>query len=143
MFFKAAVHSWKKGSTEDVEAIRLYLLGKGDLPQRMALCVTVDSLVTPLQMGVQPYRMQDAQGLKRYVFYLAGVFFQLFVGDGAAEKNVACFGVHPARPIWMQNVSIVVRNTGCEEFRGARKTNKLQETLKELDEKELSIRLGD
>jgi len=151
MFFKAAIHSWKKGSTEpymqmepeDVEAIRLYLLGMGDVPKRMALCITVDSLVTPLQMGVQPYRMQDTQGLKRYVFYLAGVFFQLFVGDGAAEKNVACFGVHPARPIWMQNVSIVVRNTGREEFKGARKTKKLEETLKELDEKGLSIRLGD
>jgi hypothetical protein len=43
----------------------------------------------------------------------------------------------------MQNVSIVVRNTGREEFKGARKTKKLEETLKELDEKGLSIRLGD
>jgi hypothetical protein len=150
MFYKAAVHSWKKDAAEphmlmepeNLEAIRQYLLGQSDLPKRMALCITVDSLTTPLQMSVQPYRMEDAQGLKRYVFYLAGVLFQLFVGEDAAEKNVACFGVHPGRPIWMQNVSIVVRDTSREEFKGAKRTKKLEETLKDLDEKGLSIRLG-
>jgi len=151
MFLKAAVHSWKKDSTEpymkmepeDVEAIRLYLLGNGDLPKRMVICITVDSLATPLQMSVQPYRMEDTQGLKRYVFYLPGVFFQLFIGDGAAEKNSACFGAHPARPILMENVSVPVRNTSREEFKGAKKTKKLEQTLKELDENGLSIRLGE
>ena len=130
------------GAGGAVEAIRQYLLGQSDLPKRMALCITVDSLMTPLQMSVQPYRMEDVQGLTRYVFYLAGVFFQLFIGEDAAEKNVACFGVHPARPIWMQNVSIVVRDTSREEFKDAKRTKKLQETLKDLDEKGLSIRLG-
>lgn len=151
MFLKAAVHSWKKDRTEpymqmepeNVEAIRVYLLGKGDLPKRMVLCITVDSLATPLQMSVQPYRMEDTQSLKRYVFYLPGVFFQLLIGDDAAGKNSACFGVHPARPILMENVSIPVRNTGREEFKGAKKTKKLEQTLKELDEKGLSIHLGE
>ena len=151
MFLKAAVHSWKKGSTkpyiqmvpEDVEAIRLYLLGKGDLPKWMVLCITVDSLVTPLQMAIQSYQMEDKQGLKRYVFYVPGVFFQLFIGDGATEKSGACFGAHHDRPILMENVSFSVRNTSREEFKGAKKTKKLEQTLKELDEKGLSIRLGE
>jgi hypothetical protein len=43
----------------------------------------------------------------------------------------------------MENVSIPVRNTSREEFKGAKKTKKLEQTLKELDEKGLSIRLGE
>jgi hypothetical protein len=58
VFYKAAVHSWRGDSSEpymtmeadDVEALRLYLLGKAVLPKNMVVCVTVDSLVVPLQI---------------------------------------------------------------------------------------------
>lgn len=51
LFYKAAVDSWIGGSTEprisleddDIEALRLYLLGEADLPKDMALCIAVDS----------------------------------------------------------------------------------------------------
>jgi hypothetical protein len=67
VFYKAAVHSWRGDSSEpymtmeadDVEALRLYLLGKAVLPKNMVVCVTVDSLVVPLQSMNEPYRMAD------------------------------------------------------------------------------------
>ena len=72
VFFKAAVHSWRGDSSEpympmeadDVEALRLHLLGKGALPEKIVVCVTVDSLVVPLQSMNEPYRMADKDGFK-------------------------------------------------------------------------------
>lgn len=74
VFYKAAVHSWRGDSTDsympmeadDVEALRLYLLGKAPLTKGMVLCVTVDSLDVPLQSMNEPYRMPDSDGFKRY-----------------------------------------------------------------------------
>ncbi len=151
VFYKAAVHSWRGDSSEpympmeadDVEALRLYLLGKAVLPKNVVVCVTVDSLVVPLQSMNEPYRMADKDGFKRYVFYIPGVFFQLFVGDGGETAMPACFSVHPTRPVLVENVSISVRNTGREQLANARRTNKLDEIVKDVEARGKSIRLGD
>jgi hypothetical protein len=151
VFYKAAVHSWRGASSEpympmeadDVEALRLYLLGKADLPKNMVVCITVDSPVSPLQSMNEPYRMADENGFNRYVFYVPGVFFQLLVGDGGEEAMPACFSVHPTRPVLVENVSIPIRNTGREQLANARHTKKLVEIMKDVDARGKSIRLGD
>jgi hypothetical protein len=151
VFYKAAVHSWRGDSSEpympmeadDVEALRLYLLDKAALPKNMVVCITVDSLVVPLQSMNEPYRMADKDGFKRYVFYIPGIFFQLFVGNGGETAMPACFSVHPTRPVLVENVSIPVRNTGREQLANARRSKKLGEIMKDVEARGKSIRLGD
>ena len=150
VFYKAAVHSWRGDSSEpympmepdDVEALRLYLLGEAALPKNMVVCVTVDSLPVPLPSMNEPYRMADENRFKRYVFYIPGVFFQLLVGDGGETAMPACFSVHPTRPVLVENVSIPVRNTGREQLANARRTKKLDEIMKDVEARGKSIRLG-
>jgi len=59
---------------EEIEALRLYLLGKAGLPKTMALCVTIDSAPVIWQAMNEPYRAEPLLGFKRYVFYVPGVF---------------------------------------------------------------------
>jgi hypothetical protein len=67
LFYKAAVHSWIGGETKpridlreaDIEALRLYLVGQTDLPNRIALCITVDSSSVVLPAMIDPYRAEN------------------------------------------------------------------------------------
>jgi hypothetical protein len=82
VFCKAAVHSWQ---SKEVDGLRSYLLGKADLPENMALCVTVDSLPVVWQAMIQPYRIEPLRGLKRYLFCISGIAFQLWIGENVRD----------------------------------------------------------
>jgi hypothetical protein len=150
IFYKAAVHSWVHGGTkpridigdDDTEALRLNLLGQRDRPKHIALCITVDSAVVVWQSFVEPYRAENREHVARYVFYVPGVFVQLFVGKDAQE-TVNCINANPLRPVLCENVSIPMRNTARGVVANARKTKKLEARNKEIEKRGLSVRLGD
>ncbi len=151
VFLKAAVHPWHgkpakpyiEMEPNEVEALRHYLLGKADLPQTMALRVTVDSAPVVWQAMNEPYRAEPLLGFKRYVFYVPGVFFQLCIGDGVQEKIPPCINGSPGGPILYENVSISMRNTGRKELKNAERPQKLLDMIANLEKKGLNIRLGD
>jgi hypothetical protein len=149
IFYKAAVHSWRgepvmELAPDGIEALRLYLLGKADLPKTMTLCVTVDSLPIVWQTINEPYRAENLQGFERYVFYVPGVLFQLLIGDGVQKTMAAnCINANPLRPVLVEDVSKPMRNTMREMLTNARRTKKLEETQDEINKRSLSVRLGD
>lgn len=151
VFLKAAVHPWHgdpakpyiEMEPDEIAALRHYLLGKADLPKRIALCVTVDSAPVVWQAMIEPYRAEPLLGFQRYVFYVPGVFFQLCLGDGVQEKIPTCINGSPGGLVLYENVSISMRNTGREELKNAVRTKKLEEMMGDLETKGLNIRLGD
>ena len=151
VFLKAAVHPWHGDPAKpyiemepnEIEALRHYLLGKADLPQTMALCVTVDSAPVIWQGMNEPYRGEPLLGFKRYVFYVPGVFFQFCSGAGVQEKIPTCINGSPSRQILYENVSISMRNIGHEELKNAERPQKLLDMMANLEKKSLDPRLGD
>ncbi len=151
VFFKGAVHSWHgdpgkpyiEMESDEIDALRQYLLGKADLPKTMALCVTVDSAPVIWQAMNEPYRAEPVLGFKRYVFYVPGIFFQLCVGEGVQETFHTCINASADGPVLYENVSISMRNTGREELQNAERPQKLLDMMANLEKKGLNVRLGD
>ena len=149
VFLKAAVHFWQvmqggpymRLEPEEVDALRSYLLGKADLPENMALCVTVDSLPVVWQAMIQPYRIESLRGLKRYIFYVPGIAFQLFIGENARDIVPDNFIANPGHPILVEDVSHTMRNAAREMTANARKAAAVEKSTSEIEAKGLSIRL--
>jgi hypothetical protein len=151
IFYKAAVHSWVKDCTkphieiddEDIESMRLFLLGEAPLSTRIAVCLAVDSSQVVLPAVIEPYYLEDAD-FTRYAFYVPGVLAHLVIGEGAQDRmSVNCINADPRRPILLEELSKRMRNNTRVQTANARKTKKLIETTEELDAKGLSIRLGE
>jgi len=145
VFFKGAVHSWHgdpgkpyiEMDPDEIDALRQYLLGKADLPQTMALCVTVDSASVILQAMNEPCRAKPILGFTQYVFYVPGIFFQLCIGDSAQEKIHMCINGSPDGLTLYENVSISMRNTWREELKNAKPSQKLLDMMADLEKKGL------
>jgi len=65
IFWKASVHSWKGGSDIPVinlgdtsESLRRFLRGETDLPQTVAVCLSLDNAPTRLIAFVEPYQVK-------------------------------------------------------------------------------------
>lgn len=126
---------------EEVDALRSYLLGKADLPKNMALCVTVDSLPIVWQAMIQPYRIESLCGLKRYIFYIPGIAFQLLIGENAQDIVPDNFIANPGHPILVEDVSHTMRDASREMTADARKAAAVEKSTSEIEAKGLSIRL--
>jgi hypothetical protein len=150
IFWKASVHSWlgdsdepRIGLGEDGEALRLYLRGQADLPKNIALCIAVDSAPIRLPGMLEPYQCSNPD-FKNFCFFIPGMFFQLLIGAGVQEALSAnCINANPRSPIIVEEVSKVVRGIMREQSAAARKTKKLLETTAEIEERGLSLKLGD
>jgi hypothetical protein len=152
VFFKAAVHPWDGDDPtrpyilmepDEIDALRQYLLGKADLPETMALGVTVDSAPVVWQAMIEPYPIAPILGLKRYLFYVPGIAFQLFIGEDAQEKVSTCINRSPDGLLMYENVSLTMRNTGRVELKDVERPQKLLNMMADLEKKGLSVRLGD
>jgi len=152
VFFKAAVHPWDGDDPtrpyilmepEEIDALRQYLLGNGDLPKTMALGVTVDSAPVVWQAMIEPYPIEPILGLKRYLFYVPGIAFQLFIGEDAQEKAPTCINTSPDGQVMYENISLTMRNTGRVELKDVERPQKLLDMMADLEKKGLSVRLGD
>jgi hypothetical protein len=151
VFFKAAVHPWHGNPSrpyilmepDEIDALRQYLLGKADLPKTMALGVTVDSAPVVWQQMIEPYPIAPVLGLKSYLFYMPGIAFQLFIGEGAQEKIWTCINGSPDGPVMYENVSLTMRNTSRMALKDAEWPQKLLDMVADLEKKGLNVRLGD
>jgi hypothetical protein len=152
LFFKAAVHPWDGDDPtrlyilmepDEIDALRQYLLGKADLPKTMALGVSVDSALVVWQAMVEPYPIAPILGLKRYLFYVPGIAFQLFIGEDAQEKISTCINGSPNGQVMNENISLTMRNAGRVEVKGAERPQKLLNMVADLEKKGLNVRLGD
>ncbi len=151
VFLKGAVHSWHGNpgkpyiemEPDEIDALRRYLLGKSDLPKTMALCITIDSAPVVWQAMIEPYRAEPLLGFKRYVFYVPGILFQLFIGDGVQEDIHTCINGSVDGPVLYENLSISMRNTARGQLKNAERPQKLLDMMIDLEKKGLNVRMGD
>jgi hypothetical protein len=152
VFFKAAVHPWDGDDRtrpyilmepDVIDALRRYLLGKADLPKTVALGVTVDSAPVVWQAMVEPYPTAPVLGLQRYLFYVPGIAFQLFVGENAQGKVPTCINGSADGQVMYENISVTMRNAGRMELKDAERSQKLLNMMADLEKKGLNVRLGD
>lgn len=112
IFWKAAVHSWRRATREPIieldpyrEPVRTFLLGESAFPSEMAL--TVGVLPAPSKLTI--FQLPERDGETRwhnFSFYIPGIKFVLAVGGAAgAELKEACFVGNPGHPILLMNFS--------------------------------------
>jgi hypothetical protein len=150
VFFKAAVYPWHGDPSRPyilmepggIDALRQYLLGKADLPKTVALGVTVDAAPVVWQQMIEPYPIPPVAGLMSYLFYVPGIAFQLFIGEGAQEKVWTCINSSPDGPVMYENVSLTMRNTSRMVLKDAERPQKLLDMVADLGKKGLNVHLG-
>jgi hypothetical protein len=150
IFWKAAVHSWKGAGGPPVldlgeyaESLRLFLRGEADLPDEVALVVSLDNAPKRLIGFIEPYQVQ-MQSLSGYCFFVPGLVANLYTGAGAQQAYMArCLNGNPDRPIMVEELSKLMRNTSRVQTANARKSKKLLENQEEIERRGLSIRLGE
>jgi hypothetical protein len=119
MFFKAAVHGWKKGATEPrinlepyTESVRLWLRGEGKFPSDMYLTVQITS---PDKAHISLFQPYEANNRVFYV-YVPGLLFMLDVGPDVDEARKAlCLWNNPDRPILSSGVLLDKFTTHANE----------------------------
>ena len=112
IFWKAAVHSWRRATTEPVidlgeyrEPIRRFLLGEITFPSDMALTIGILPAPTKLITFELPLRGEQTQWVD-FSFYIPGIRFVLAVGTFVtSELKDACFVQNPAHPLLVMNFS--------------------------------------
>jgi hypothetical protein len=150
IFWKGAVHSWKGagGPTvldlgEYAESLRRFLRGEADLPVDVAVAVSLDNAPKRLIGFIEPYRVQ-IERLNGYCFFVPGIVANLYTGAGAQQAYIAqCLNANTDRPIMVEELSKLMRNTSRIQTASARKSKKLLENQEEIKKRGLSIRLGE
>jgi hypothetical protein len=151
LFFKAAVHSWRGGiekpwialEPDDIEGLRLYLLGEADLPPNIALSVTIDSSPICLPAFHDAYRVVN-DTFTVFCTFVPGLVYNLFIGADAQErmKGLVING-NPLAPVQYTKMAVILRNLFRERSKGPRIASKLKETTAEIEARGLSVKLGD
>jgi hypothetical protein len=150
IFWKAAVHSWKRAGGPPVldlgksaESLRLFLCGDADLPEDVAIAVSLDNAPKRLIGFIEPYQVQ-MERLNGYCFFVPGMVANLYTGTGAQQAYMAqCLNGNPDRPIMVEELSKLMRNTSRLQTANARKSKKLIENQEQIEKLGLSIRLGE
>jgi len=112
IFWKAAVHSWRRAKTETVielggyrESVRTFLLGESAFPSHMALTVGIVPAPTKLAVFELP-TMERQTGWHEFSFYIPGIKFVLAVGKSISpDVTNSCFTGNAGRPILVMNFS--------------------------------------
>jgi hypothetical protein len=120
IFWKASVHSWKRGETNNwielgrySEEIRLFLRCEGPFPKHVA--ITVGVLPGPLKhvWTCMPYRGSNKE-YHSYIFQAPGITFALGVGKLLGDTKKNCFYSNPLHPIVVAitigDIATVLRN---------------------------------
>src|SRR6266446_1407562 len=130
IFWRASVHSWKKGRVEPMidlgpysEAIRTWLSGETEFPQYMYLSVSV-CRPPRAQVNMTPPTEEDRRDWHTFSMYILGVLFVLSVGrrTDAVIKRVSFFPA-PGSPVMVSDdVTAHLNQIFGESYREARKT---------------------
>lgn len=129
LFWKASVHSWKKGSTKPrielgpySEAIRKWLLNECGFPESLYLIVVVEKPERAQIIMNDPYE-GVRQGWRTYFTHVPGILFTLSLGKTVSEEIRALSITKNGNPI---NVSeaLTARFEGLmvDSLRKSRKT---------------------
>lgn len=106
VFWKASVHSWRRGETAPLielgkygELLRTFLREKTPFPEKMILIV---GLIPPPVKTINfcyPYR-GSASGHHNFLFHVPGIEFALLVGNTVrVDDKASCFASHPLHPM--------------------------------------------
>jgi hypothetical protein len=139
IFWKAAVHSWRRATKESIielgpyrEPVRTFLLGESPFPSEMTL--TVGVLPTPTKLTI--FQLPETDGETRwhnFSFYIPGIKFVLAVGGAVtAELNEACFVHNPGHPILLMNFSGPMYQRLREELTSPRNIQKFEKLGKRI-----------
>jgi hypothetical protein len=147
IFWKASVHPFGRGETPridigaDSDALRLFLVGKSPLPNRIALAVAVESGPIRYPAMIDPFR-GDNLDFKNFFFYVPGMMMQLYIGD-EVRKAVGAYSVNlnPLAPIFLQPLAKVVRGNLAKNSAESYKTEKLLKMIADNEAQALNIRL--
>lgn len=150
LFWKAAVHSWKGLESAPAielgtyrEALRLYLLGKSELPAEVALVISLDNAPVRLIGFVEPYRANGGD-LAKFLCFVPGMLLALCVGTDAQDAlNLLSVNASTGRNIQVEELSKKMRHVSRLMTANARRTKKLIENTAQIEAKGLGIRLGD
>jgi hypothetical protein len=90
IFWRAAVRSWMVGKEKDArlplgpfqEALRLYLLGKTEIPDGVVQLVTLSTALDELhnRVSAMPWLFERKPEYRRYKFMVTGFTFHMFFG---------------------------------------------------------------
>jgi hypothetical protein len=105
VFWKASVHSWRKGETKNWielgpyrEEIRKFLRGEGPFPKYVGLTLGIIPRPVKQISFCLPYRgSRDA--CHYYMFYVPGIAFALSVGKRLGDAKENCFYSNPLHPV--------------------------------------------
>ncbi len=140
VFWKASVHSWRKGKPGPLielgkyrEPLRLFLLREGGFPEYASLTIGI----MPPEKAVIGFNMPQLRGTRpyhQYLFYVPGMIFILSVGrQVTGQQKEICFFSNPLHPIILadlsqdiykllgRNIKNAVKSTEVREFMDARR----------------------
>jgi hypothetical protein len=117
VFWKASVHSWKRGETAPVielgeygESVRTFLLGETAFPGMMALTVGVTPPPVKMISFHYPYRGSES-AYHNFLFYVPGIEFALHVGRRVpAAVKQTCFATNPFHPTLVCDLTPAIKS---------------------------------
>jgi len=133
LFWRAAAHKWWNDITQlgfgpYLDPIRLFLLGRGDLPKEAVVLITVSPAVRPERSASPPAGSRKGS-CHRYYFEIPGVSFQLLLGKRIpSELRRLC--AYRTRTIVVTSIS---EERSLQEALKLRTTAKLKGKLKSSD----------
>jgi hypothetical protein len=116
VFWKASVHSWRGGETDNwielgpySEEIRRFLRSEGPFPKYVSLAVAISPKPVKQISFCLPY-LGSKDTSHFYAFHVPGIVFSLSVGKGIPQATDTCFYSNPLHPIIMAELAGDIRN---------------------------------
>lgn len=141
IFWKASVHSWKKGRGEPriqlgrySDAIRKYLLGEVGFPNDLALVVHVGVPEKAMVLFSEPMTGKNKHS---HFFYVPGIMFTLMVGERLITEEIkaGCFATSVQHPILvMEGVKALFAESAKHQYFKARKARNVIDAQKRHNE---------
>ncbi len=134
IFWKASVHSWKRGSTApridlglQSEDLRNFLRGEGGFPQNMALLLEV----SPPPVGAILFTHPVVSGTnpEMLFFYVPGMLFILWRGCHAEGQRACCLISNQQGPVVVVDTTPRVMKLLREVAKTARKSEQMREII--------------
>jgi hypothetical protein len=137
IFWRAAVHSWKKTKSQPMislgtytDPIRLWLRGSGPFPNDMVLHLTVARPELAQIVHSLPVEVLDHKRgpFRVYWLHLLGALFTLLVGPGLPDiERDLCFYQSPLHPVLVDDsVASAIKKKYLREYMEARQTKAYQ-----------------
>jgi hypothetical protein len=141
VFWKASIHSWRKGIKEPrirlgpiSDQLRLFLLEGKPLVHFVSLAVFVSPPPVEMIASCHPIQGGDTDGFLNFYFYVPGVMFNLRVGDISSVSRVGMISNRDA-PVLVHNVNEAIVNLYKSGTGTAYRTKAMQEFLQRREAK--------